>query len=752
MTFSPVLILFFLAVVLVLELALVFFSIIFANHLRSTRDTTRSLSLATLNFKLWRSADTRPENLAKLMEKLFVLLAGLRSRGRFVDRLIYEEPYVGFELRASSELVTFSISAPRALEDHIKRCVYSIFRNIELDHSLRRTLFLSSSVAVVSTMGFRDKAFIPMPTFDEVAYDVIDSILHRASGLKSGEVMSVQLLCRPAAVAFNESILRRADEIKGNDFLLNETLRRRMREKASRPIFLTNLRLMTEAPNEPRAHALLEELSAIYAGLADQDANSLVTHEIPSEESAFNFAFHIFNPELAIPLSTRELASVFHLVGQLGPNEDESRQSIAAGGDLQLGHRADESRLPVRLADFESRFSHCYLVGQTGTGKSSLMINMITQDMRRGRGVAVIDPHGDLVEQLATLVPASRLNDVIYFNPADLEYPIGLNMLEAKNEGERDFLVQEMISIFQKLFPSEFVGPIFEHNLRNVLLTLMVDPANPGTLAQVPRLLTDEVYAKRYITRVKDPLVRDFWLRERSKMSAADQAEVVPYIVSKLGRFIENRLMRNIIGQPHSTLDWSAMLQDKSILLVNLSKGRVGELNAALLGLIITSKLQMAAMSQANLPDNQRHDFLLYIDEFQNFTTDTIVGILSEARKYHLGLIMAHQFTAQLTRPIRESVLGNVGTAVVFRVSPDDARILADSFGQPALFQELVNLTNYEAFVKMSTAARVVFEHINTEPPPVGEASLGEAVKINSRLRYGRPRREVEAEVAAYFR
>src|SRR3989338_8286912 len=542
MTFSPVSILFFLAVVLVLELALVFFSIIFDNNLRSTRDTTRSLSLATLNFKLWRSADTRPENLAKLMEKLFVLLAGLRSRGRFVDRLIYEEPYVGFELRASSELVTFSISAPRALEDHIKRCVYSIFRNIELDHSLRRTLFLSSSVAVVSTMGFRDKAFIPMPTFDEVAYDVI------------------------------ESILRRADEIKGNDFLLNETLRRRMREKASRPIFLTNLRLMTEAPNEPRAHALLEELSAIYAGLADQDANSLVTHEIPSEESAFNFAFHIFNPELAIPLSTRELASVFHLVGQLGPNEDESRQSIAAGGDLQLGHRADESRLPVRLADFESRFSHCYLVGQTGTGKSSLMINMITQDMRRGRGVAVIDPHGDLVEQLATLVPASRLNDVIYFNPADLEDPIGLNMLEAKNEGERDFLVQEMISIFQKLFPSEFVGPIFEHNLRNVLLTLMVDPANPGTLAQVPRLLTDEVYAKRYITRVKDPLVRDFWLRERSKMSAADQAEVVPYIVSKLGRFIENRLMRNIIGQPHSTLDWSAMLQDKSILLVNLSK------------------------------------------------------------------------------------------------------------------------------------------------------------------------------------
>ncbi len=299
-----------------------------------------------------------------------------------------------------------------------------------------------------------------------------------------------------------------------------------------------------------------------------------------------------------------------------------------------------------------------------GGGKSVLLGNMALQDIKNGEGLCVIDPHGDLIEDILQHVPKERAEDIIVFEPFDTERPIGLNMLEVDSDEQKDFAVQEMISIFYKLVTDPaMLGPMFEHNMRNAMLTLMADEEHPGTLTDIPRIFTDTEFQKYKIAKLRDPVVRAFWEKEMAKTSDFHKSEMLGYLISKVGRFVENSMMRNIVGQPKSGFNFRKIMDEGKVLLVNLSKGRTGEINAKLLGLILVSKIQIAALSRADMPESQRRDFYLYVDEFQNFITDAFSSILSEARKYKLNLVIAHQYLGQLSQAAGAQGAGEPGLA-----------------------------------------------------------------------------------------
>jgi type IV secretory pathway TraG/TraD family ATPase VirD4 len=374
--------------------------------------------------------------------------------------------------------------------------------------------------------------------------------------------------------------------------------------------------------------------------------------------------------------------------------------------------------------------------------------------------LCVIDPHGDLIADILKYVPKERAEDVILFEPFDTERPIGLNMLEVDNDEQKDFVVQEMISIFYKLVTDPaMLGPMFEHNMRNAMLTLMADSEHPGTITDIPRMFTDTEFQKYKIAKLKDPVVRAFWEKEMAKTSDFHKSEMLGYLISKVGRFVENSMMRNIVGQPKSGFNFRKIMDDGKILLVNLSKGRTGEINAKLLGLILVSKIQIAALSRADMPESERRDFYLYVDEFQNFITDAFASILSEARKYKLNLIIAHQYLGQLqqtagshgaaSQDLRDAVFGNAGTLITFRTGAEDAEFLAKEFSPTFNEFDLVNIDRYNAYVKLmikGTASKPF--NMATYPLPSGENNeVAAAIKQLSRLKFGKPRLEVENEI-----
>jgi len=363
------------------------------------------------------------------------------------------------------------------------------------------------------------------------------------------------------------------------------------------------------------------------------------------------------------------------------------------------------------------------------------------------------------VEGVLEHIPKGRAEQVILFNPSDIDRPLGLNMLEVRNPEMSDFAIQEMIEIFYKLFPPEMIGPMFEHNMRNVMMTLMADKDYPGTIAEIPRMFTDIEFQKYKVSKVTDPVVRNFWEKEMAKTSDFHKSEMLGYLISKVGRFVENEMMRNIIGQPKSAFDFREVMDQGKILLINLSKGQTGEVNSKLLGLIIVSKLQMAALSRADVPESERRDFFLYVDEFQNFVTDSFATILSEARKYKLSLTIAHQYLGQLiaaapgssaqNSKIRDAVFGNVGTMACFRIGVEDAEVMGKEFSPVFSEFDVINIDRFQAYIKLminGTASRP-FNMATLPPPAGGSLEMARAIKELSRLKYGRPRAEVTADI-----
>jgi len=396
----------------------------------------------------------------------------------------------------------------------------------------------------------------------------------------------------------------------------------------------------------------------------------------------------------------------------------------------------------------DDRRRHVYLIGKTGTGKSTTLENMIYQDIQANRGVALVDPHGDLAEKVLDFVPAHRINETIYFNPADYEYPIAFNILEKVDQTHRHLVASGLVGVFKKIWADTW-GPRLEYILRNAILALLEYPTS--TLLGIMRILVDKEFRKKVVERLTDPMVKSFWLDEFSKYHAQFQVDAIAPIQNKVGQFLSTSLIRNIVGQVKSTIDLREVMDEGKILIMNLSKGRIGEDASSLMGAMMITKLQLAAMSRIEVPEAERRDFYLYVDEFQNFATESFANILSEARKYHLDLILAHQYIAQLDEIVRPAIFGNVGTIVCYRVGAEDAEFLAKEFAPQFDETDLVNLDKYEVYVKL------MIDGITSEPfsattlPPLSriEGNREKIIRV-SREHYAEPRQAVEEKIARW--
>jgi len=393
----------------------------------------------------------------------------------------------------------------------------------------------------------------------------------------------------------------------------------------------------------------------------------------------------------------------------------------------------------------KNRQGHMYIIGKTGTGKSTLIENMTISDIKAGKGLALIDPHGDLAEGVLHFIPKRRIEDVVYFNPADIEYPIAFNPLERVHPDYRYLVASGLISVFKKIW-FDFWGPRLEHILRHSLLTLLEHPKS--SLLDLPRLLTDKEFRRGVLASVTNQQVREFWFLEFEKYSARFRSEAISPILNKIGQFLASIPLRNIVGQRENTFNLRKLMDEGKILMVNLAKGRIGEDNCSLLGAMMVTKIQLAALSRADLPEKKRRPFYLYVDEIHNFLTLSFADILPEARKYGLDLILTHQHLEQLDERIRAAVFGNVGTIISFRVGAEDAKHLAREFHPVFDETDLVNLPNYHIYLKLliNGASSRPFSAITLPPPKKRTSHKGEAIEL-SRKRYARPRKEVEREI-----
>ena len=408
--------------------------------------------------------------------------------------------------------------------------------------------------------------------------------------------------------------------------------------------------------------------------------------------------------------------------------------------------RNEKKKFGVKTDD---RRRHIYVVGKTGMGKTVMLENMAIQDIQSGRGIGFIDPHGEAAERLLDFVPSERINDVVYFNPADLEFPIGFNILEKIGADQRHLVASGLMGVFKKIWPDVWSARM-EYILNNTILALLEYPGS--TLLSINRMLSDIDFRKKVIDKVTDPIVKSFWVKEFARYSQRYETEATAAVQNKVGQFISNPLMRNIIGQTKSTIDIKKVMDEKKILILNLSKGKIGEDNSLLLGALLITRLQLAAMSRVNIPEEKRQDFFLYVDEFQNFATEAFVNILSEARKYRLCLTLGHQYIAQMEDVVRDAVFGNVGTLISFRVGAEDAEYLEKEFSPEILATDLVNLGKYNIYLKLMIEgiASRPFSAQTLYPFEVTEESNKEKIIKVSQERYGMSRSTIEEKIVRW--
>lgn len=529
-----------------------------------------------------------------------------------------------------------------------------------------------------------------------------------------------------------------------------------------------SIRIVTSASTRSRAESLLSTIKASFNQFSLPGGNSIKWGDVSAgtlRDFCRDFSFRTLNPKELLALNVDELATLFHFpVGlSAAPELKESSAQTAPAphalvhDGVYLGtnlHRGQTTE--VYLAK-EDRVRHCYVIGQTGTGKTTILKNMIIQDIKNGNGCCFIDPHGSDLEDILANIPPERLDDVIYFDPAYTARPMGLNMLEFDPNfpEQKTFVVNELLAIFNKLFDMKVAGgPMFEQYFRNSALLVMEDPESGMTLLEIGRVLGDKAFRDLKLSKCKNPIIKQFWENAEKTSGEQSLANFVPYITNKFDVFISNDIMRPVIAQQKSVLNFRDIMDNKKILLVNLSKGRLGDINSNLIGLVLVGKLTMAALSRVDkLGRETLPDFYLYIDEFQNVTTDSIATILSEARKYRLALTVAHQYIEQLEESIKNAVFGNVGNMIVYRVSPENASVFETQFAKTFSAEDIMKLENFNAYAKiLSSGTPAKPFNLRIPPPPKGNLELSDKVKELSYMKYSRPRDEVDTEILARYK
>ncbi len=747
--------------------------------------------------------DVIDENISKA-QVLYSIIASTLKKG-FKSKF-YGQRHFAFEIIGEKGFVHFYAAVPVAMVDVVKQAVVSAYPAAQLEEVPEHNIF--SPVGRISgTLGgeltLKEHYAYPIATYQEIKRDAIQAILSALSALDKEDGAGIQIMLRPASPDWRKSaqaianqkrkgsgkgggeggswgwarqlglaVVKPPEPKSGGESSppkpelssLDQAIVDAIDDKTRYPAYEVLIRIVASSNIAQRSQAILSNIVAAFSLFDAPGKNGFKyteSKDIESFVTAFILRFFPQESNKSI-LNAVELATLFHFPDQRNiPTSQVERQgSKQVDGPrnmpdegLLLGYNIFRgTKKPVRLS-LEDRRRHMYVVGQTGVGKSVYLENLALQDMIEGRGFAFVDPHGESAERLMSMVPKERTEDVIYFSPGETDFPLGLNLFEYHNEDQKDFIIQEAINMLEKLYDPNhqgIVGPRYHHLFRNAALTVMSDPAG-GTFVDIPKLFSDPSYVRQKLKYVTDRTVIDFWTKEMPGSERSNEfGEVKSWFVSKFGAFLSNSMMRNIIGQSKSAFNLRDVMDNNKLLFVNLSKGRTGELNSKLLGMIFVMKFQAAAMSRADMPEDRRNDFCLYVDEFQNFSTDSFATILSEARKYRLNLIVANQFTTQLTDEIRDAVFGNVGSITAFRVGADaDADALSRKF-QPVFDREdILRLPNY------NTITQILIGGVPTQPfsmatvPPMGSENpdLAKALKQLSAAKYGRPRAVVEKEV-----
>ena len=750
------------------------------------------------------------------VESLFAVMSSIKAERGWHSWLYGRSDHFALEMIAKDGLISFYISTPRALTDLLTQQVQSVYPHAHFQPVPDYNIFKPQGAILGGYLILRRDFIFPLKTYQSFEDDPLEGITTALSKIPEDSGAVIQFIVRSAKKAWRaegRTISREANKLgslskalknRGSqssglramskigrgffsvigttftsqpkkDLSQNSPLQREqlsamdmealkaIEQKCSRGGFDVNIRLIVSSPTMPQTELLMKNLMNSFGHYNIYEyGNALKPIYIGSQEKIINnFIYRYYEPRARAVLNSEEMVSLFHLPEGIdtpnirwlraktaAPPMELPKEGILLGHATYRGHTVD-----VRIKDPDRR-RHVYIIGQTGVGKSVLIESMAIQDIERGKGVCIIDPHGDLIEKILSRIPEGRTDDVIIFDPSDTDRPLALNMLEFYAPEQKTFVINEMINIFDKLYDlRQTGGPMFEQYMRNTMLLMMEDTASGSTLMEVSKVLADERFRRYKLSKAKNPVVRDFWEKEAQKAGGeAALANMVPYITSKLTQFIANDIMRPIIAQQNSSFDFRKVMDEQKILLINLSKGKIGDMNSMLLGLVCVGKLLMAALSRVDIPEDQRKDFYLYIDEFQNYITDSIAIILSEARKYKLNLTIAHQYIAQLIKrgdtAVRDAVFGNVGTIVAFRVGVEDAETIAQQFAPVVDTYDVMNIEKYNAYI------RILVD--NQNPPsfnfspeykPLGDPQRILTLKDLSRMKYGRPREEIEREI-----
>ncbi len=744
------------------------------------------------------SREVSEETISKA-QVLYNIIASTATKG-FKSKF-YGQRHIAFEIIASQGVVNYYTAVPVALVSVVEQAVTSAYPTARLEETEEHNLF-NAVGRITGTIGGElvlKKDFAnPIATYQETKRDSMQSILNSLATLTKDDGAGIQILIRPAHDGWTKKALALASrkkkdkgkktgmgsalslkglgealwkppevtEVKSEDKQLSNLEQATVdaiEDKTRHPGYEVLIRLVASSNTATRSQAILGNITASFALFDAPGRNGFKFVPAKSIEPFVTaFIFRFFPPEIKQNiLNSVELATIFHFPDQSQTPTSQLQRQTSKQVDgptnlpeegLLLGYNSFRGvQKPIRLTDNDRR-RHMYIIGQTGVGKSWFLENLALQDMLDGKGFAFIDPHGDTAEALLSMVPKERAEDVIYFAPGEMDFPVGLNLFEYQYKEQQDFLIQEAINMLYKLYDPQrqgIIGPRYEHLFRNAALTVMAGPGG-GTFVDIPKLFNDKNYVNQKLKYVTDQTVLDFWLKEMPGSERSNEfGEVKSWFVSKFGAFLSNEMMRNIIGQTKSGFDLRSVMDEGKILLVNLSKGKTGELNAKLLGMIFVMKFYAAAMGRANIPEEERRDFTLYVDEFQNFSTETFSDILSEARKYHLSLVVANQFVGQLTDEIRDAVFGNVGTVVSSRTGANDAEFLVKYFSPVFDVEDLTKMPNY------NWAAQMLMNGVPTQPfsmntiPRLGTPNpqLGTALKRLSAAKYGRPKAVVEKEI-----
>jgi len=755
--------------------------------------------------------DDQRKNFQEMLSVIEPFYANINSLFDYaLHKQLKGQPHISVEIIAKDALINFYVGCPRSISATILKNLQAQYPYAEIKEDRDYSIFPKDKKLFVSAINLNliKRYIFPIKTYKNIEEDPLNALSNSMSRLSADEMAGVQILIRPtngiwrlqgeriaysiqhgkSKISYSSSPFIRASEsffnflgaagksASGNTEEEHSALYdpknplkvtpqqeaqvKLLGEKCAKLGFDSQIRIIGVGPTKQGADQTAKNIAAAFNQFNSPDSNGFAVRR-PRKESVeiASYIFRIFSTVQRYVLNTEELASIFHLpnryvdtpnIGWLLARREAPPPNLPKEGTVvgKAIYRGEEKPIRIQMQD---RLRHVYQIGKTGVGKTVVFQNMILQDILAGHGVCYLDPNGDAAEWILNHIPKERADDVIYFNPADKERPMGLNMLEWKTPDQRDFLVQESIQIFYKLFdPNQtgMVGPQFEHWMRNAALTLMSHP-DGGTIIDVPRLFTDPEFEKDRLKYVTDPVVRSFWEKQIAKTADFHKSEMLNYFTSKFGRFMTNDMMRNIIGQTKSSFDFRDVMDNKKILICNLSKGMIGEINAFLLGMIIVSKIAMGAFSRQDTLEKDRIPFFLYVDEFQNFITDVFATILSESRKYKLGLCITNQYIEQLDEKIRAAVVGNAGTLIAFRMGAGDAEFFVKEF-DPLKVEDLTTIEKYNFYIKelIDGAPTRPFNGASIWPDDYeGNPKLGAAIKELSRLKFGKPKEVVEKEI-----